>query len=85
MLNINSKVLDDLAARISQAVETSPAKELESTVKTLLQSGVSRLDLVSRQEFDVQAQVLARTREKLERLEARLAEMATRFPPAPGG
>lgn len=78
MLNFNQQTLDDLAHRIGQAFEQSPAKDLERNVKTLLQSGLSRLDLVSRADFEVQAQVLARTREKLERLEARVAEMEVR-------
>src|SRR5436305_13959595 len=82
MLNFNSQALDDLAARIGKAIEASPAKDIEKNVKALLQSGLLRLDLVSRQEFDTQAQVLLRTREKVERLEARLAELETRSAPA---
>jgi BMFP domain-containing protein YqiC len=78
MLNFNTQALDDLAARIGKAIEASPAKDIEKNIKALLQSGLLRLDLVSRQEFDTQAQVLLRTREKLERLEARLAEMELR-------
>ena len=78
MLNFNSHTLDDLAARIGKAIEASPAKDIEKNVKALLQSGLMRLDLVSRQEFDTQAQVLLRTREMVERLEARLAEMERR-------
>jgi len=78
MLNFNSQTLDDLAARIGKAIEASPAKDIEKTVKSLLQSGLMRLDLVSRQEFDTQAQVLLRTREMVERLEARIAEMERR-------
>ncbi len=78
MLNLHSPLLDDLAARIGKAIEASPAKDIEKNIKAMLQSGLLRLDLVSRQEFDTQAQVLLRTREKLERMEARLAEMEHR-------
>jgi BMFP domain-containing protein YqiC len=78
MLNFNSHTLDELAARIGKAIEASPAKDIEKNVKALLQSGLMRLDLVSRQEFDTQAQVLLRTREMVERLELRLAEMERR-------
>ena len=81
MLNFNPKSLDELAARIGKAVEGSPIKDMEKNVKGLLQSGLLRLDLVTRQEFDTQAQVLAKTREKLERLEVRVAELEARFPP----
>jgi BMFP domain-containing protein YqiC len=78
---LNSKTLDDLAARIGKAFEGSPAKDIEKNVKAMLQSGLARLDLVSRQEFDVQAEVLRKTRDKVERLEARVSELEARMPP----
>ena len=83
MLNFNTHALDDLAARIGKAIEASPAKDIEKNVKALLQSGLLRLDLVTRQEFHTQAQVLLRPREKVERLEARLAELEGRDAPKP--
>jgi BMFP domain-containing protein YqiC len=70
-----TKVLEDIAARVSKAVASSPAHDIEKNVKALLSSGLARLDLVTREEFDVQAQVLQRTREKLETLAARVAEL----------
>lgn len=82
MINLNTKALDELAARIGKAMENSPAKDLEKNVKALLQGGLGRLDLVTRAEFDTQAQVLLRTREKVERLEQRLAELEGRAVPA---
>ncbi|HET7136314.1 MAG TPA: accessory factor UbiK family protein [Casimicrobiaceae bacterium] len=80
---LNSKTLDELAARIGKAFEASPAKDIEKNVKALLQSGLSRLDLVTREEFDVQVEVLRKTREKVERLEARVAELEARSVPPP--
>ncbi len=80
---LNAKAFDDLAARIGQAIENSPAKDIEKNVRAMLSAGLARLDLVPRAEFDVQAQVLIKTREKLEALEARLAELEARVP-APG-
>lgn len=81
---LNSKTLDELAARIGKAIEASPAKDIEKNVKAMLRSGLTRLDLVTRQEFEVQAEVLRKTREKAERLEARVAELEARAaPPAP--
>ena len=80
---LNSKTLDELAARIGKAFEASPAKDIEKNVKALLQSGLSRLDLVTREEFDVQVEVLRKTREKVERLEARVAELEARNVPPP--
>lgn len=78
MLNFNSQTLDDIAARIGQAFKDSPAKDLEKNVKAMLVSGLSRLDLVTRAEFDVQREVLQRTREKVEALERRVAELESR-------
>ena len=83
MLNLNSRPLDELAARIGQVLENSPAKDIEKNIKSLLQSGLARLDVVPRSEFDVQAQVLLRTREKVEALERRLEELESRLAPAP--
>jgi BMFP domain-containing protein YqiC len=65
----------DLQNKINQAIENSPAKDIEKNVKSMMTQGFSKLDLVTREEFDVQAQVLAKTRAKLEALEARLAEL----------
>ena len=70
--------LDELAKQLAEAVPQSlkaVGDDLEKNFKSLLQSGIERLDLVSREEFDVQVAVLARTRAKLEALETRLAEL----------
>jgi len=76
---LNTTSLDDLAARIGKVIESSPAKDLERNVKALLQAGLARLDVVPRQEFDTQAHVLLRTRELLEALEARVAQLEARL------
>lgn len=65
----------DLQGKINQAMETSPAKDLEKNVKAMMTQGFSKLDLVTREEFDIQTQVLAKTRAKLEALEAKVAEL----------
>jgi BMFP domain-containing protein YqiC len=70
--------INDLQSKINQAIENSPAKDIEKNMKTLLTQGFARLDLVTREEFDIQAEVLAKTRAKLEALEARVAEMEAR-------
>jgi BMFP domain-containing protein YqiC len=70
--------INDLQAKINQAIQNSPAKDIDKNMKTLLTQGFARLDLVTREEFDIQAQVLAKTRAKLEALEARVAEMEGR-------
>jgi len=66
---------DDFQTKINEALENSPAKDIEKNVKAMLTQGFAKLDLVTREEFDIQAQVLAKTREKLEALEARVAEL----------
>ena len=70
---------NDLQSKINQAIENSPAKDIEKNVKSMMTQGFAKLDLVTREEFDVQAQVLAKTRAKLEALEARLAELEAKF------
>jgi len=64
-----------LQNKISQAIENSPAKDIEKNVKSMMTQGFSKLDLVTREEFDIQTQVLAKTRAKLEALETRLAAL----------
>jgi ubiquinone biosynthesis accessory factor UbiK len=70
-----SNFFDEFQSKINEALENSPAKDIEKNVKAMLTQGFSKLDLVTREEFDVQTQVLAKTRAKLEALEARLAEL----------
>ena len=78
---LGSQNFDEIAARISKAIENSPAKDIEKNVKAMLSSGLARLDVVPRAEFDAQTEVLRKTREKLEALEKRVAEFEARFPP----
>jgi BMFP domain-containing protein YqiC len=66
---------NDLQNKINQAIENSPAKDIEKNVKSMMTQGFSKLDLVTREEFDIQTQVLAKTRAKLEALETRLAAL----------
>jgi hypothetical protein len=82
---LNTATLDELARKIGRAIEASPAKDIEKNVKALLQSSLQRLDLVPREQFEIQAQVLLRTREKLEALEARVAELEARGAREPRG
>jgi ubiquinone biosynthesis accessory factor UbiK len=68
-------ILDELQQRLSALLEGTPAADLQRNLKALLTQQFAQLDLVNREEFDAQARVLARTREKLAALERRLAEM----------
>ena len=72
---LNAKTFDEIAARIGKIIESSPAKDIEKNVKAMFASSLARLDLVPRAEFEVQAQVLLRTRGKLEALEKRVEEL----------
>jgi BMFP domain-containing protein YqiC len=79
--------LDDLARQLAQSLPKNLRAlggDLERNFKSLLQNGLERMDLVTREEFDVQSAVLERTREKLEAIEARLGELerdlSARFP-----
>jgi BMFP domain-containing protein YqiC len=73
----STRFLDDLQQRISQLLAGTPAADMQKNLKALLTQQFARLDLVTREEFDTQAQVLARTREKLAALEQRLAALET--------
>jgi len=66
--------LDDLQQRLASLIEGTPAADLQRNLKALLSQQFAQLDLVTREEFDAQLRVLARTREKLEALERLLAE-----------
>lgn len=78
---MNNDSIQDLAKKLAESLPSSVRAvrdELEQNFSAVLKSGLSRLDLVTREEFEVQEAVLARTRQKLEALEARLAEYEER-------
>lgn len=68
------KFFDEINKKISEVIAASPAKDIEKNMRAMMMAMFARLDLVTREEFDVQMQVLQRTREKLDALEARLAQ-----------
>ena len=70
-----ASLLNELQSKIGQLMQQSPAADLEKNLKALMNQGFAKLDLLTREEFDVQTEVLARTRAKLEQLEARVAEL----------
>ncbi len=79
---LNPNILEELSKRFSELVAASPAKDIEKNSRVIMTNMFSKLDLVTREEFDVQREVLARTREKLAALEARVAELEARSRPA---
>ena len=72
---VNEKLIDEISGRIKDVMARTPAADIERNVRAMLGSMFARLDMVTREEFDVQTAVLARTRDKLTALEARLAEI----------
>ena len=68
-----ASLLNELQSKIGQLMQQSPAADLEKNLKALMSQGFAKLDLLTREEFDVQTEVLARTRANLEQLEARVA------------
>ncbi|ACR30252.1 accessory factor UbiK family protein [Burkholderia glumae] len=80
-----SDVFNDLQSRVSDLLKNSPAKDVERNVKAMLTQGFSKLDLVTREDFDTQTQVLARTRARLEELERRVAELERKLAERPAG
>jgi BMFP domain-containing protein YqiC len=68
-----SRFVDEFAAKLSELAATSPARDVEKNLRALLSAGLARLDVVTREEFDVQARLLVRTLERLAALEARVA------------
>jgi BMFP domain-containing protein YqiC len=72
---VNRQVFEEFSTRVNEMLAQSPAKDVEKNLRALMTGFFARLDLVTREEFDVQQAVLARTREKLAALEQRLAEL----------
>jgi len=70
-----SRIFEDLSAKISEFLAASPAKDVEKNLRALLSAAFAKLDLATREELEIQVKVLARTREKLSALEARVAEL----------
>ncbi|OGS98684.1 MAG: phosphoheptose isomerase [Gallionellales bacterium RIFCSPLOWO2_12_FULL_59_22] len=71
----DTKFFDELSAKLSELVKNSPARDIEKNARALLMQGFAKLDLVTREEFDIQAEVLARARQQLTTLEARVAQL----------
>jgi BMFP domain-containing protein YqiC len=71
----NSQVINDLSNKINEMIKSSPLADMEKNINALIQGVFTKMELVSREEFDVQAEVLRNAREKLVSLEAKLAEL----------
>jgi len=72
---MNTKFIEDLNARIVTFLQQTPVADVQKNMKAMLSSTFAQMDLVTREEFDIQTEVLKRTREKLAALEARIAAL----------
>lgn len=75
---IDTKIFEDFAQKVSGLIASSPAADIEKNVRSMMSSFFSKLDLVTRDEFETQANVLARTRQLVDQLTARLDELEAR-------
>ena len=74
-MNVDNKLLDEISRRVDEMIANTPVEDVQKNLRALMSAWFSRLDLVTRDEFDVQQSVLLRTREKLSMMEARVAEL----------
>ena len=71
----NTDKINEISNKINDMIKSSPLADVEKNINALIQGAFTKMELVSREEFDVQAEVLRNTREKLAKLEAKLAEL----------
>ncbi|WP_114690212.1 accessory factor UbiK family protein [Polynucleobacter necessarius] len=69
------RIANDMQNKVGDAIRHSPAQEIEKNVRAMMNQGFQKMDLVTREEFALQTKVLAKTREKLEALEAKVAAL----------
>ena len=75
---MDNRVIDEINQKIRELLANTPAADMQKNLRALLQSVFARLDLVTREEFDVQREVLARAREKITALEAQVKTLEQR-------
>lgn len=75
-----NRFIEELTAKMSELAASGPGRDIEKNVRALLSAGLARLDVVTREEYDVQVKILARTLEKLAALETRVAALERPHP-----
>lgn len=75
---VDKRFFDELNERVSEAFRNSPVQDVEKNLKAMLAAGFARLDLVLREDFEVQQKLLERAQAKLAELEARIAELESK-------
>lgn len=80
---IAKQLFEDFSQKVSETLANSPAKDMEKNAKAMLTGALNKMDVVTREEFDIQQQILIKTRTKLSELEVRLAALEAQMQPAP--
>lgn len=75
---LNPKIFEEMSSKLNDLVASGPAKDFEKNARALLAQGFAKLDLVTREEYEVQVQLLANTQEKLRSLESRITALEVR-------
>jgi hypothetical protein len=78
---LNPSKLSEISNKIKELIGDSPVADLEKNINALLKGAFTKMELVSREEFDIQAEVLRNTRQKLEELEAKLSVLEAQITP----
>lgn len=78
-MNLGQKVFEEISGKLGDVLGDSPAKDIEKNLRAVLQGVFAKLDLVTREEFEIQQAVLLRTREKLDALEATVARLEAQY------
>lgn len=76
---LNAEKINEISSKINDLIKSSPIADIEKNIYALIQGAFTKMELVSREEFDVQTEVLRKTREQLTKMEAKLTELETQL------
>lgn len=76
---LNAENINEISSKINELIKSSPIADIEKNIYALIQGAFTKMELVSREEFDVQTEVLRKTREQLTKMEVKLIELETQL------
>lgn len=76
---LNAEKINEISSKINELIKSSPIADIEKNIYALIQGAFTKMELVTREEFDVQTEVLRKTREQLTKMEAKLIELETQL------
>lgn len=76
---LNAEKINEISSKINELIKSSPIADIEKNIYALIQGAFTKMELVSREEFDIQTEVLRKTREQLTKMEAKLTELETQL------